>query len=437
MKSLEIFEKVSLNNLKVITGGDIDTPCGTHTYPDGQTASWSGDCHNADGSYSYYNLVYYIAKWRITMVNQFKRQFLYRGIASLYILFLLACRHSAAIDSSVYLQLINQAELHLLCNELDQALKIYERGFNNKSVPFAADLYNYMQVSIASNNRSKAKFAIIELVRHKGVTYKYILTHQNFELFRSYFSQELGTNLKEDILNAEKDFKQSKNAELISEVSNILHTDQQVRGLKIDGEYADPYMLIQDSINFTRMMNIFSRYGYPGEDLVGVCIDEDDPYSLFISDYLGTVIRHQFGNKNYDPTFIDYLKEFIRQGVLSPDVLSTNLSVVLGKGYNFNSKSDLPGDGAITVIDNIAYRQELSEDDLNTIDSLREIYHLEPFRENMCKALFSFRKYKEYKLSILPQVSIYHMKYKEQAQNLIKDFGLIPIKETDCDCLTL
>ena len=59
MRILDNFQKVRLNNLTVITGGDRDTPGGSHCYGDGQTtATWDSDCANSDGSYSYYGLEY-------------------------------------------------------------------------------------------------------------------------------------------------------------------------------------------------------------------------------------------------------------------------------------------------------------------------------------------------------------------------------------------
>ena len=52
---------------------------------------------------------------------------------------------------------------------------------------------------------------------------------------------------------------------------DIQRADQEIRGNIPDdnSHYLHPELLISDSINFIRVQNVFDKYGYPSEDVVG------------------------------------------------------------------------------------------------------------------------------------------------------------------------
>jgi hypothetical protein len=200
----------------------------------------------------------------ITNKNMVGKCLLVFAVCNIFSLSIFASNH---LPDSIkrYYYFVNLAEISLIDSLYDQATLYYDSAFSQKNYPFAADKYNAAVCHVYLRQYEQS-FPLFKEIIQKGYGISALMGKNVFE---DFFSSQWGLALKDYSENIELTF----NRDLRRTIDSLFYMDQFFRKNR---EFGNPYDFFEDTINRIDDSNrnvleaIIERYGFPGEEIIGL-----------------------------------------------------------------------------------------------------------------------------------------------------------------------
>lgn len=211
-----------------------------------------------------------------------------------------------------YYSVINQAELLLISEQHDKALAQYYAAFKNVPTPFARDIFNAAVCATLTGDYESA-FKLLDQLIVKGTDITFI---KSMEVFSALVNDSRWEIFVNNYPRNRKIYLQTINVPLRKELEWMAALDQHFR-LKDNGMavYQDTIAQI-DKNNIDRFNGIIEKFGFPGEDLIGVENPASAPPYHTILNHLCHKASMGMGKGIAEINFP--LQEFVKFGKLSP-----------------------------------------------------------------------------------------------------------------------
>ncbi|MBX2841771.1 MAG: exocyst complex component Sec6 family protein [Flammeovirgaceae bacterium] len=231
----------------------------------------------------------------------------------LFIFLIAFSTYSQKVDySKHYYPNINQAELLLISEKHDKALEHYVIAFKNVPTPYARDIFNAAVCGTLIGDYETA-FKLLEQLIIKGTAITFL---KSMDVFSPLVNDLRWETFVQNYPRNRKKYLQTINLPLRKELEWMAAMDQHFR-LKDNGMavYQDTIAQIDQS-NINRFNGIIEKFGFPGEDLIGV----DNPVS---APPYHTILNHlchkaSLGQGKGIAEINFPLQEFVKYGKLSP-----------------------------------------------------------------------------------------------------------------------
>lgn len=249
---------------------------------------------------------------------------------SLILMFILSINHSntqitperVRLQDSLsikYFNNINLALREIYKNDFEKAGEYYKKAFFYKKSPFYCDIKNAILVNCKTGNYKDNNALLKILLQDKGVD-----TSALFHVLpRRIFDQD---NINH--INKIKKLKKVNkiNTELQKQLNEIFNIDQEVRAYdqiaKSLPEFRDSvrnrvYFKRDsvDEVNVIKFANICNKYGYPGEDKIGVFKEGHYEWSNAIY-----ILMLHFRNSNLKNEILEISRKAMEDGTLHPSL---------------------------------------------------------------------------------------------------------------------
>lgn len=325
-----------------------------------------------------------------------------------------AAQASAAPDYLTdYYPVINQAELSIIEQDYAAALNAYQYAFAAVPSPFARDYYNAAICALLLQDE-KQTYNYLEKLVEKGVSLDYLSRQP---LLDSLASTRHWKRFKRRYKKRRRTYEEHANLYLRADLDELYARDQYFRqaagGLRV---YGDTIRKIETA-NVQQLLTWVDKYGYPGEDLIGVAdtLEQLPRFTIVIQ-------RQTKARKGYD--FSTLLNDAVHQGKLSPQAAAYLLEQQQGRStygakalVRVNCKScgedkELKQLGRYMVADR-------SKEELEKVDIAREALGLEPLEDYREKVLYSLND-NRFKLNYDWSVVNYYVPSQEAASVLME-----------------
>lgn len=199
-----------------------------------------------------------------------------------------------------------KAEVEFYLGNYEKAYDYYQKAFENCDairLGVHRDTDKFAKVC-AELGKDKLALDYIEKTIEKGGT---LNGFQNDEVFTGIFKTERGKKLISEYDKKRQEYINSLNMDLRTELQAMIEIDQRLVGQQ---EKRDSVFKVNDK----RLVEIFEKFGYPNEQVVGnYAIDriQADPTILLL--HTADSIRINY--------FIPKVKEFVKNGKCPPKVL--------------------------------------------------------------------------------------------------------------------
>ena len=238
---------------------------------------------------------------------------------------ILSCSSSKNSDCNYitdYYPNTSKGELEYLSGNYKEAFKYYKRAFENCEPLNFSQNYDIQNFAIICTRLGKNDLALdyIEKSIEKGITIK---TFQKNPVFKKIFDSERGENLKKNYSDKRAKYLSNLNLELRSKIQKMRELDIKFNSTK----YEDSIYNLNDSL----LVQIFEKYGYPNEQLIGNFGIDQQPVSPEI------ILIHSRDSIriNY---FIPQIMKFVKNGNCPPLILGAlhdNLDLYNGNKLSY------------------------------------------------------------------------------------------------------
>lgn len=213
-----------------------------------------------------------------------------------------------------YNSLINKAEVAICDSNYSAAFEHYREAFDLLEYPFAQDIYNASICSIMmrdfQNTLQLSKRLVLKGCElsffHKSIYKEFREDKKMWNLFTKNYS----------ILR--KEFLKKYNKDLAFSLKKMVEADQnyycEAPKQLTNNTFSDS-LFKNDSYLAKSIIDIFKKYSYPTEELIGVNII--DTNIVFFPTF-NVLIRHNYQKKRFD--FTSYLEEAVYSGKLKPEL---------------------------------------------------------------------------------------------------------------------
>ncbi|WP_242923717.1 hypothetical protein [Pontibacter liquoris] len=318
----------------------------------------------------------------------------------------------------VYHPVINQAELSIVAEAYGPALEAYQQAFAAVPSPFARDYYNAAICALLVQDEKQTYHYLQKLVE-KGVSVDYL---ERQPLLDSLAGTKNWKKFNRKSKKYRRIYKRHVNLDLRADLDELYARDQYFRqaqgGLRV---YGDTLRKIETS-NVEQMLAWVEKYGYPGEDVVGLAdtLEQLPRFSIVIQ-------RQTKARKGYD--FTPILQEAVHQGRLLPHAAAYLLEQQQGKStygakvlFRVNCSTcekdkKLKHLGQYMVADR-------SKKELANVAAQREELGLEPLKDYRKKVVYSLRD-NRFKLSYDWSVVNYYVPSNEAAKVMLENLAVL------------
>ena len=178
-----------------------------------------------------------------------------------------------------YNYFVNLAEISIVDGDYNEAVQKYNEAFSLEVYTFAVDKYNAALCHVFLENYEQA-YSLLKEILQKGYS---ISNLKNKDLFDNFFLSKWGKGL----IDYSKDIVFTFNEDLRNTLDSLFYMDQLFRKNR---ELGDPYDFFEDTINRIDDSNrvaleaIIDKYGFPGEEIIGLsesCLIQQ-PYSIIL-----------------------------------------------------------------------------------------------------------------------------------------------------------
>jgi hypothetical protein len=252
------------------------------------------------------------------------------------VIFLSACEKQAENYECDYIknyyQKIYKADIEYRTENYEKAFELYEDAFNSCE-PINTSTYNEI-INFAETCAILGKNDLaIEFIKKRikrGYEIKWLMENPNFD---KVFASEKGKELIADYEKLRKEALINLNLILREEIYAMGDEDQKYRstGHSSYKENVDKQEMIDD-YNTDRLIEIFNEFGYPNESVIGSYSVDSTPVDITgILLHTSDSIRMSY--------FAPKLKEYIKSGECSPNVLGT----IIDQFYLYNGEPQIYG----------------------------------------------------------------------------------------------
>lgn len=165
----------------------------------------------------------------------------------------------------LYYQNTTKAELKVMNNEIDSTLYFYQQSSQYLN-PFWSDAYNASVAAVMVDDISAA-IKFIHIMVLKGIPLSYFENN-------NFFKNVTESPQWHEYLNTKP--KPSYNAELRDFIIKMFIEDQNVRHEHDGDEVAYNTWIALDRLHERQIDSLFTKYGYPSEDLIGIFPEGND-----------------------------------------------------------------------------------------------------------------------------------------------------------------
>lgn len=206
-----------------------------------------------------------------------------------------------------YYQTVYQAEIHYLKNENQKALFLLKQAEKKCGLLNQIGMYEPIMMAelLVRTKKEKKAFPYLHRILEDGLPYEMLENNPEFNILHNY---KEWNKLKIEAPEILAKFNKSINQDLRNEIIKMIIEDQKVRTGNID--FAK--MRIVDSINESRIKEIFTEYGYPNFKLIGHSF-----YSEPTTD-ISAMLMHFHDTVFFKPRLL----EFIKKGEAPPSTYS-------------------------------------------------------------------------------------------------------------------
>ncbi|MBT29769.1 MAG: hypothetical protein CMO01_08930 [Thalassobius sp.] len=277
-----------------------------------------------------------------------------------------------------YYPAVNKAELAISDNKYNIALNFYLEAFQNVPNPFSKDLFN-AAVCAALEQNVMMTISFCEKLLLSGTEITFI---QSQKVFRRIEEDERWKHFIANYANYRRRYLLNVNMPLRKELELLTAYDQHFR-IQPNG-----YVIYKDTINAIDISNIdrvkfiIEKYGFPGEDLIGV----KDPLS---APPFHSILYHHcqkaadgFGKGMAD--FPGDLSDAVKYGKLDPHRFASYVDIQGQPVYGNTAFYRIGREGELRYLN-------MSDNVLKKINKRRASIGLEPLGEYRKKILFSIK----------------------------------------------
>lgn len=258
-----------------------------------------------------------------------------------------------------YYDLINQAELSIIGNDLENAGKYYDQAFKTP-YRFPKDIYNALRFFFNLQDTSASIRYFNELAHH-GLKLEYFSSGFNlvYDSVVSDFYRVISSS-HDSIYSI---VSQSKMAEMALRVDEFRDQDQNCRR----GADTVIPLGICDSLLQLDILNFIDSFGFPGYETIGIM--ERDKYQPFMVGAFELILFHQRGGQ--DNEFLKRIWEAVEVGELDARDYALRYFYVPCDYYHMNIPID-----------------PITESDLQICNKKRSEIYLEPLEDYYKKIAF-------------------------------------------------
>ena len=317
---------------------------------------------------------------------------------------------------------INKAERLVMAKDYEAALGQYKHAFAEVPHGFARDYYN-AAVCAALTGHEKQGIDYLEKLVAKGVSLEYLEQQEALEPLRAHKTWK---KFVKKYPKRRKAFRENTNIDLRADLDELWARDQYFRqakgGLRVHGDTIRKI----EADNVKRLLAWISKYGYPGEELIGL------PDTLEVLPRFSIVIQRQTTARNgFD--FKTVLTQAVQEGKLDPHVATYLMDQQQGKNLYrskvlarviCNKPEDCKDDEEFGDLSSRYLVQRTSEEEEAKANELRQELGLEPvadYREKMRYAIKDDR----FQLGYDWAVTNYKVPSKEAAKVLVESMAIL------------
>ncbi|MEM1135983.1 MAG: hypothetical protein AAGI07_09095 [Bacteroidota bacterium] len=277
-----------------------------------------------------------------------------------------------------YYPAVNKAELAIIEHKYNVALSFYQEAFQNVPTPFSKDLFN-AAVCAALEKNVVMSISFGERLLQSGTEITFLLSQK---VFRNIEPDERWQRFLANYATWRKRFLLNVNMPLRKELELMSANDQHFR-IQPNGYivYKDTIQAI-DKANIKKLKRIIEKYGFPGEDLIGV----KDPLSA--PPYHSILYHHcQKAASNKSLGLADFpgdLSDAVKYGKLSPNRFAAYADIQGKPIYGNTAFYRIGSDRELRYLN-------LSSNMLKKINKRRTTIGLAPLGEYRKKVLFSLK----------------------------------------------
>lgn len=324
-----------------------------------------------------------------------------------------------------YFPHINSAELAIIEDNYYQALKSFEKAFENTKDGHLKDYFN-AAVCATYLGDANLTYKFLEKVGGKGLSLDFV---KNEVAFKAIQRDPDWRNFELKYLEAKRQFEKSQNQKL-KEVLRILKSRTDWFELKSVETFADTLRLLQND-NAYRLDSLIGLYGFPGENEIGI---GDKGYPVITYPFYD-IIKSQTPNEQFI-NFSNHIITGVRQGRLTPQMASYLLRFINDDDIYFSRfVYQIKLDESISNLDmkhgdkaNKWVHSDLSAEDERRFDELRLDFGLDKMSDYRRKVLFSIEDHR----FLLPYkffASLWFLRDANLADEYLDNTVLATIKE--------
>lgn len=228
-----------------------------------------------------------------------------------------------------YYQLIYQADVSFLKKDYKACLSSLTKAFNSCN-PIEMPMYYEISTAARCSALLRKKdmcFQFLEEAILKGATLEMF---EKEEIFRKIMEDERWEKLKYEYPKMREKYLKSINLNLRQEIIKMIEDDQLYRTSNNKENLIRQNII--DSLNTLKIVEIFNKYGYPNEKIIGnYTIDNKDVDISSLLLHTKDSIRIAY--------FIPKLREFVETGASSP----STLGVVIDQYQLYNGLPQIYG----------------------------------------------------------------------------------------------
>ncbi|MDX5418494.1 MAG: hypothetical protein LPK09_04700 [Hymenobacteraceae bacterium] len=352
------------------------------------------------------------------MQFQLRSRFTQIFIPALLFMFLLCLGNKAQANADyvkAYHPHINKAESFIMAQDYKGALESYQQAFGAVPHAFARDYYNAAVCATLTENQKQAIDYLEKLV-DTGLSLEYLEQQEALAPLREH---KVWKKFVKKYPKRRKEFREKTNIDLRADLDELWARDQYFRqakgGLKAHGDTLRKI----EAQNVKMLLAWISKYGYPGEKLIGI------PDTLEQLPRFSIVIQRQTTARNgFD--FTTVLTQAVHEGKLDPHAAAYLIDQQQGKNLyrskvlakvSCNKPKECEEDEELEGIANRYLTHKISEEEEQRVNALRAALGLESIADYRNKMRYALKD-DRFKLGYDWAIINYRVPSKEAAKVL-------------------